>query len=260
MGDAQATLRQAARDRTSGAAQIARTAAAAIPDLDPKETRRAVEMLVLGHPSMAPLWRLATEVLTGPTPANGAERFLELLSADAAALEAAAALLPPWVVTISFSSSVVETVRRARVSRLVCMESEPGGEGRRMAEAVSEWKRAEIMPDDTVIRDLPGTAVLVGADAVTPAGLVNKVKTRALAEAAAVRGIVRYAVSGQAKFVAEPLPVEEPFELVPLELFDAIVTPDGALGPAEAREKAERSPLHQDLLPLLRRLRAASTG
>jgi hypothetical protein len=222
-----ATLRAAAGDRLSGSAQIARTAAEAITALPKADMGKALEVLLAGHPSMAALWRLATDVLSARDPADGARAFLESLEEDRRAGTVLAPMLPPWVLTMSYSSSVLDCLRRARLIR-----------------------------DQEGLRTVPAAAVVVGCDAVTPGAVVNKVKTRALAESARLKQIPCYVVAGWAKFVSESLPVEGAFEPVPLQLFTGIATPEGVLSPGETRDRASEAAMHQDLRPLLARLRA----
>jgi hypothetical protein len=251
-----ATLRAAAGDRLSGSAQIARTAAEAITALPKADMGKALEVLLAGHPSMAALWRLATDVLSARDPADGARAFLESLEEDRRAGTVLAPMLPPWVLTMSYSSSVLDCLRRARLRLVTCMESQPGGEGARTAEAIAEWGRARLIRDQEGLRTVPAAAVVVGCDAVTPGAVVNKVKTRALAESARLKQIPCYVVAGWAKFVSESLPVEGAFEPVPLQLFTGIATPEGVLSPGETRDRASEAAMHQDLRPLLARLRA----
>ena len=119
-----------------------------------------------------------------------------------------------------------------------------------MAEAVAPI-RARMIEDDEAIRLVPAAAVVVGADAVTRAVLINKIKTRALAEAARAKGVHCYAVAGDTKFVDAELPLESPFERVPLELFTAIATADGLLSPSAAAERAAQAHIHPELADLL---------
>jgi translation initiation factor 2B subunit (eIF-2B alpha/beta/delta family) len=202
---------------------------------------------------MAPLWRLGSDVL-GDGPAPGATRFQERLEADERASTVVAGVLPDSILTISFSSTVLDAIRLRRPGLVVCMRSEPGGEGRRTAEAMPAGTRSEVIEDEEALHRLPAAAVLTGADAVTPDAVVNKVRTRALVEAAAAREIPRYAVAGETKFVAASLPVGELFEPTPLELFTAVATPMGLLSPSLTRRHAQQSTLHPDLAPLLAHL------
>jgi translation initiation factor eIF-2B subunit delta len=202
---------------------------------------------------MAPLWRLASDVLSDPDgdPAGAVERFLARLRADEAVPFAVARTLPDAVLTISWSSTVVNAIRLRRPADVICMRSDPGGEGARTASALSGWTSAVVLEDEDALERVPAAAVLVGADAVTPDGLVNKVKTRALAEAARARNVPAYAAVGQAKFVAVPLPLEASLEATPIELFTSVATPAGMLRPQEAAEAARLAPLSERLLPLL---------
>jgi translation initiation factor 2B subunit (eIF-2B alpha/beta/delta family) len=110
------------------------------------------------------------------------------------------------------------------------------------------------MDDREALESVPAEAVVVGADAVTPIALVNKVGTGALARAARDRRIPCYAVAGETKFVGDVLPVVEPFEAVPLEAITAVATPEGVLTADEARHHARTRPIHPDLRPLLEEL------
>ncbi len=246
-----------AEDRQSGAAEIARAAAGAIADLSPDSVRAAVEALLRGHPSMAPLWRLASEVMAGPDPSMAAERFLGHLDADGRTSVRLAEILPDRVITMSYSSTLIEALRIRRPAQVVCMRSDPGGEGARLAEAVRDGAAiVKVLDDSEVLRDLPGDAAVTGADAVSPLGVINKVKTRALAEACRAWGIACYAAAGLTKFVAKRLPVVELFEETPLAVFAAVVTPMGPLSAHVARSYAAQSVLHPDLNPLFRSLSA----
>lgn len=215
-------------------------------------------MLLAGHPSMAPLWRLATDVLSAADPAAGAARFLARLEADGAAWQGLAPVLRSPVLTISWSSSVLAAVRALRPAEVVCMASEPGGEGHRTARALAAWTRAWVIDDQEAIA-IPAATVLTGADAVDPSGLTNKVGTRALAEGAMTRGVPCYAVAGETKFVSRPVPLGSgPFERAPLDLFTAVAAPNGLLGPEAASKLAAQAEIHRELLPLLAALNASA--
>ncbi|HEX2069326.1 MAG TPA: hypothetical protein VHH54_03890 [Actinomycetota bacterium] len=255
MDDPWATVERAAGDRASGAAEIARTAAGALGRLPDDLVIPALELLCRGHPSMAPMWRLASEMLSRPDRAVAARRFASVLEEDRSEVDALVTQVAGLrVITISYSSSVVELVRRARPSRVLCMRSEPGGEGVHSAETISAWTRAAVVEDADAISRVPGDLVVVGADAVTPRAVVNKVKTRALAEAARSKGLPTYAVAGESKFIAEELPVASPFEATPLELLVGIAGPGGPLDAGRAGEHAKTRPIHPKLRPLLGQL------
>jgi translation initiation factor 2B subunit (eIF-2B alpha/beta/delta family) len=252
--DPRAVVEELAADRTLGAAQTARAAAGALAAIPRAELPEAVEAILRGHPSMAPLWRLADAVLRPGDHAARARAFLETLADDDRAAAAAAALLPDTVLTISSSSTVAEAIRIRRPRHVVCMASHPGGEGLAMAKAVSAWTETSVVEDDEAIRSLPAQAVVMGADAVTPAALINKVRTRDLSEAARARGVPCYAVAGSAKFISIALPVVPPFEATPLGVFSAIATADGLLTPQQAADRASGVRLHPALAMLAQRM------
>jgi translation initiation factor 2B subunit (eIF-2B alpha/beta/delta family) len=255
MDDGWPTVLALAEDHDSGAAEITREAAGALARLRRRRVPEAIELLLRAHPSMAPLWRLGSEALWAQKGyREGMHRFIRVLDRDAQAAEELGLALPATVLTISWSSAVAAAIVKREPDRVVCMLSEPGGEGRQMAEAVADAAGTVVVMDDReALETLPADAVVVGADAVTPAGVVNKVGTAALAAAAAAssRKIPRYAVAGDTKLVADDVPIVGPFESTPLDLFTAIVTPEGPLTPAEARHLARSHPIHPDLTPLL---------
>lgn len=254
MDDAWASVRALAGDRESGAAEIAERAARVLPGFPRKELPDAIEELLRGHPSMGPLWRLATEMLVDRDSGAAADRFLAQLAADRDAAPVLENILPDEVLTLSYSSSVLAAIRQRRPSVVRCMTSTPGGEGERMAQAISEWTRAELIEDDQAIRELPAQAVVIGADAVTPTVVLNKVRTRDLAEAAMGAGIPCYVVVGHTKFVAEELPIEPMLEHAPLDAFTGFATPAGLVEAPGARAVALRSQLHPALRLLIPRL------
>ena len=74
---------------------------------------------------------------------------------------------------------------------------------------------------------------IVGADAVTPAFVVNGAPTRALAEAASGRSPF-YVVCETVKFAPSAF-ASSGYDLIPLRLVRGIVTEQGVSGPADVR-------------------------
>ena len=247
-------MEELAADRTLGASETAERSARALSLVPRDELPDAVEALLRGHPSMAPLWRLADAVLRARDHARAAEGFLATLGDDLVAASVLAPALPGTLLTISASATVAEVVRIRRPRMLVCMASHPGGEGLRMAGVASAWTETRVVEDEEAIRTFPAEAVVVGADAVTPTAVVNKVGTARLAEVARSRGIPCYAVAGGAKLVPIEVPVVSPFEATPLGAFTAVATGAGVLAPATAAEHAARVELHPALRMLAERL------
>jgi translation initiation factor 2B subunit (eIF-2B alpha/beta/delta family) len=143
------------------------------------------------------------------------------------------------VVTLSYSSSVLETLSGLDAA-VVVGQSLPGGEGKRTA-AVLKQRGIEVrmVPDATLPSWIPAAdAVLLGADAVTRRGAVNKTGSRALALVARVERCPCYVVADTTKFPRRPNPFTPPllgpgawFEYVELPLLDRVITEAGALTP-----------------------------
>lgn len=157
---------------------------------------------------------------------------------------------PYRVVTISASAVVESTLRdlgsRGLVSSIVVGESRPRNEGTRMAERL-----APGFPDLQVTHDaaLPGlvdrdAVVLIGADAVLPDRVINKVGSLPLclsahrwSRPAVVVTTSHKVLSREARdFYRLPPPVPGPgrfidvlFEEVPRDLLSAVVTEGGPL-------------------------------
>jgi translation initiation factor 2B subunit (eIF-2B alpha/beta/delta family) len=243
-----------ARDRSMGASETADRAARLLRAFPGEELTAAVEALLTAHPSMGPLWRLAHAIRTSEDSVEAVDRFRKYLAGDSTAAFSLSPALPGRVLTISNSSAVAEALAVRKPRTVLCMLSEPGGEGLSMAGIVSAYSEVRVLDDATAIRDVPADAVLIGADAVSPSSVVNKVKSLELVRAAAAADIPRYAVAGNLKLVPFELPTTENFQPVPLGLFTAIALPTGLLKPAQVAERAAAVPMHKDLLALAGRL------
>jgi translation initiation factor 2B subunit (eIF-2B alpha/beta/delta family) len=163
------------------------------------------------QPAMASVYNAARAALGGRLA-----EFLETLSREIDARELVAG---KTVLTHSWSSTVARAIRGAR--SVVCTESLPGGEGRRAAEVLG----GRVIPDSAAYREMAGVdVVVVGADAVTPDTVVNKVGTALVALAARERGVPAWVVCGEEKFVGPEWRAEpgDLFESVPRQWFRGI--------------------------------------
>ena len=257
-----AEIRAVAGDRSAGAAELARRAAAALGVLGPGELFPALEVLVGGHPSMAPLWRLGTILLDSPDHPAAARHFVGELDREASACAAVAAdVLGPRVITFSCTSMVIGAlVYRARqrpgdATSILCSRSEPEGEGAAMAEALrSHGFGAEVVADAEALALVPSvSAVVTGADAVTPGGVVNKAGTCPLAAAARRARIPWIVLAGEPKLVGAEVPVVAPFERTPIGLARTVVAGGTLLSPQRARALAATRLLHPRLAALVPR-------
>jgi translation initiation factor 2B subunit (eIF-2B alpha/beta/delta family) len=188
---------------------------------------------------MAAVWNAAH----APDPT----RFLkELQTGWRRAARAARRLLPRrgTIVTLSYSATVLESLRGIR-GRVVVAESLPGGEGARTAARLRAARTAATVVPDATLSQWAATAdaVVLGADAVTRRGVINKVGSRLLALAARAERTPCYVIADTSKFALRtsrfPLPVlgaDDLFEYVEFGLIRRVVTERGPLtGPQVLR-------------------------
>lgn len=235
----QRAVRRIEEDRQSGASQIAQQVARILADAtaqgltgDDLEDLRL--RLARSHPTMAAVWNAAH--------ADNPQRFLHALASwrrqaarNARKLLAGADL----IVTLSYSSSVVETLLRLP-GQVIVGQSLPGGEGERTARALRRsGSRARTVPDASLAGWVAAAdAVVLGADAITHRGAVNKCGSRALALVAQAERCPCYVVADSTKFSRPPRPFPPPllgpgnwFEYVELALLTRVITESGALTP-----------------------------
>ncbi len=211
---------------------------------------RAARRLIRAHPAMAPVWRVLAVALEADDVTAAVADFATSLGTGAGdAADQTRWLVGRKRVTV-VTHSASATVERAldaiadRVEGVLCGVSLPGGEGRPLARRLSRRGfAAEVIPDAA----LPGACgradlALVGADAVTDQGVVNKAGTLGLALGAAEAGIGCYAIASTHKYLpAWCLPLElSPFEVTPLRLFDAVLSERGPRRPPAVRRAVAR--------------------
>ncbi|MCI0344111.1 MAG: hypothetical protein L0221_01525, partial [Chloroflexi bacterium] len=214
---------------------------------------------VRAHPAMAPLWRLGAAVLSADDHRAAAERFRDALAAESDGVARAAEYAIPRravVLTHSASSNVVNALirNRRRVRSVLCTVSLPGGEGRAIARRLERAGFESEVVSDAAIASAAERAdvALVGADAVTEDGAVNKVGTRLLALAAADAEIGFYVLAGTSKLLPSRVwrSVEleaTTYEETPLGLIDAVVAEHGAMGGSAVRRRVRRIEIPRSL-------------
>jgi len=280
----QRALEEIASDDLSGAAEILRRAADLFAMLDsqtPQETIDSLSIaLALAQPRMSPLIRLANEVMKSSHDA--AARFVEEAARGAGAAAKHAANLideDARVLTHSRSSTVIEAFAQARRAgksfSIVATESRPMFEGRTLAEALIK----QDVPVTVIIDAAAAVAieevdlVLVGADAITPVSVINKVGTRMIALAARDKGVRVFSVCDTSKFICEDCLAPERehpaaelwpdapaevcitnnyFESTPLALFTGIVTEHAILSSNQAAQRADEVSIDGRLVEALR--------
>ncbi len=228
------------------------------------------------QPAMAPLVTLVRNVLasiqasvdletgrhaavrTAESFGSGLESRVESVAARATALIPSGAT----VATISSSSTVRATLTHegARaIGQVICFESRPMREGEALATALAKAGVAVTFAVDAAASTLMGECdmVLLGADSIGDLGVVNKIGSAGLVDAAIRRGVPVMVVSDETKILPtgfpQPLADDRPpeevwrapagvrvwnryFEAFELERVTALVTESAVLTPLEVEE------------------------
>jgi translation initiation factor 2B subunit (eIF-2B alpha/beta/delta family) len=256
-------VERVANDDSHGASWLAREAVEAVAEAielgeDPIEVGRK---LVQARPAMGAIAGALGRLLSsGRTPEQIVEEAHALVDARERAAKAIAVLLAPYiegvVMTHSASATVKEALHHTPPERVVCTVSDPGGEGRELAEELrTEGLTADVV-DDTDAEHAVGTVnlLLIGADTVFRDGsLVNKVGTAGLAEAAKKAGVPVVVACEVIKLapVGPRDPGEERFDLTGPKHIDRYVTEEGEYAPDEIGSLIDRTPFLRDGYQLL---------
>lgn len=255
--DVRERIEAIARDRMSGARELAGRAAEVLALAAAEDVRDAALALVEAQPAMAPMVNLARRALAARDVPTACREFLAEMDRAAARVAGRGAALivdGMTVLTHSASATVFGAFRAARERgkrfAVIQTESRPQREGVGQAGRLGALGiPVTLIADAAVYRSMPrAQMVFVGADAVSPRGVVNKTGTALVALAASKLGVPIFALCGREKFLPpdyelppeaahdprEILDCEIPntraenyyFDTTPLDYFTAIVTGD----------------------------------
>jgi translation initiation factor 2B subunit (eIF-2B alpha/beta/delta family) len=288
-------------DLLSGAAEIALRAITifqTVSQLEPEQNVDTIKYdfaytarkLVEAQPAMAPLFHLANQVLSAIEMAKTGQELQKICQETLALYEKSLCdsvakiaditydLIPPgeFIFAYSFSSTVVSCLLNARARgryfRVVCSESRPSMEGRKLASRLAAGHIEVTHTFDSAMGVvLPNCSVaFMGCDSVGAPGVVNKVGSLLLALACREMKIPLYALCGTEKFLADERlfdfenherPGEEvwpdspsgvtvvnsQFELVPIAYLAGLVTEVGILREKDLAKYLADAPVHQAL-------------
>ncbi len=288
-----------AADNRSGATAIAARAAEAIaalaqrtdlaPDAWRAQLNELARALIAAQPSMAPLFNLANGVLwavegAGPDKSRevagrtAEERAQAMRASPKGIADHAVQMIPAGgvVLTHSASAAVYTTLylvhQRGRTATVICTESRPQLEGQMLARDLAAIGLPVRLIVDAAVYEAVSQAdvVLLGADALAPAGVVNKIGSAGLAAIAQAKGKPVIVLAGRDKVwpaelsdkppiidrdPAEVWPDASPgvtvinryFDLTPWSAVTRVVTEDSALTPEEVKALAARIRVHPSL-------------
>jgi translation initiation factor 2B subunit (eIF-2B alpha/beta/delta family) len=291
-------------DNTSGASTLLELAidileafAAQAPEHNPQDFRQVLEALIqaliTAQPSMAPLVNLAHAALQacpeGLAPTAARQQLRQTMTAfrqhtrqsTAALCQQALTVLPAQAVVLTYSNSATVIAalhhahRHGHLRRVFLSESRPAYDGRLQAAALlAHGIAVDYSIDMALFERLPeAQVVLLGADAVFPHGLVNKLGTHPLAQMARFHHVPVFSLCTSAKFLPaaaaslvrfadhpgqEVWPEAPPevrirnryFDLTPLPLFSGIISEHGVYAPAALRAHLQCRELSPTLLRL----------
>lgn len=180
------------------------------------------------------------------------------------------------IITHSYSSTLYNTLIFAKETgktfNIICTESRPINEGLQLAKQLGKKGiKVKLIVDAAIYSLLPeADLILVGADAVSSSGLVNKIGTHGLAIAAKQYNKTLYALCNTNKILpkehpinlnyqknpkeilSQPLknvtPINYYFDITPLEYITGIITEKGILSPLEIQEHINKLPMQSVLL------------
>lgn len=296
-------------DNSSGAAELTRKAADVFIELSKIKTSEKKEFLSLlpdisrelieSQPSMSPILNMVNSVLI-KTEEGGdagkmrqtvgleAQRFIremnsgleEIISQSLCTIKNVKS--NPSVLTYSYSSTVCKMLIEAKKSGLnlsvICTESRPALEGKRLAEKLRQANIPVTYAVDmlafSLIKEGKADLIMVGGDSVSTGGLINKIGTLGLAVFAKKFRVPFYALSGTEKFISPKLMpflrvvprdreevlitgdeginvVNRYFDITPLSLIDGVITEIGVLKGKEIKEKSENIRVSGQLLGMI---------
>ncbi|MGH9309073.1 MAG: hypothetical protein ACRD1U_06855 [Vicinamibacterales bacterium] len=227
--------------------------------------REVANRLVAAQPLMAGFRTAAAIATTSVEPARELEALAQRISRAPDTIARIAVPLiqlrrdqgrPLAIVTCSRSQVVERTLlalAQADLLHVRCAESRPGREGAALAEALARRGiHVDLFDDAAIGAAIPTSdALVVGADAVSSDGFINKVGTAGLAALARVHGVASFVMTGAERVVTaevfRALPLAAPpltpahadkaqlprvvrevlFERIPAALVDQLITETG---------------------------------
>jgi len=212
--------------------------------------------------------------------ADGIDRCLRATVRRAAALVRSGSLVLTYSNSTAVRLALRQAMARGRRFEVVCSESRPLGEGVVLARRLAALGIPVHLVVDAVLAEWMDAAdlILLGADAITPDVVVNKVGTEPLLRAAHGVGVPAYVLADSSKWLPVALARcwrvrDEPagevlrsgipnlhvhnwyFGTSALSLVTGVVWEGGVARPGEIRRRTARLPVSETLVNLLAKAR-----
>lgn len=288
-------------DNTSGSAELAKQAADIllflVDNVSVTSPSKLIDLiqytankLIKAQPIMASIFNLTNTIILEniglknneeikQNVHNSCQQFIQHLSLSTKIISELTVKIikdETTIITHSYSSTLLNTLlfvkEVGKNINIICTESRPMNEGVQLAKQLGKKGiKVKLMVDAGIYSILPDSdLILVGADAVSSSGLVNKIGTHGLAIAAKQYNKTLYALCSMEKIlpkeypiilkykknpkeiISQPIknvtPVNYYFDLTPLEFITGIITEKGILSPIEIQEHISKLPMHKFLL------------
>jgi translation initiation factor 2B subunit (eIF-2B alpha/beta/delta family) len=281
-------------DNTSGSIELAKKSAEILILLADKNSsltqiNKAAYSLIKAQPTMASIFNLVNNLMIkidrnkNQKPKdivyNYCKKFLkDLEKSDKSISEQSIKLIKNniTIITHSYSSTVLNTLLYVKKSgkkiSVICTESRPKNEGIQLAKQLGKnGIKVKLIVDSAVFSFISDAdMILVGGDAITDAGLINKIGTKGIAMTAQHYNTPTYALCSTIKFLPKNYPVtlnhqKNPneiisnkmsnvtpinyyFDLTPYEFLTGVITEKEILKPPEIKERIKHLQKHNDFV------------
>lgn len=234
-----------ARAEGAGATLLTREAAGALATFagEPAALVTGCRRLIDRHPEIGPLWWLAARVLLSPDPLAEVRRCADELDRDDTAGILAAELPGSLTaVVIGWPEQVAHALRRRGDVEVLVVDYEGEGEALARRLSASGVDVADVPPSGSAAAVVVSGLVVLEALAAGPGGLLAAPGSHAAAAVARQSGVPVWAAVGVGRVLPGRLwtallerldgqghePWERSTELVPADLVDVVIGPDGA--------------------------------
>ena len=284
------SIEQIRLDNTSGSVELAKKSAELLILLVNRngslaQINNTAYSLVQSQPTMASIFNLVNNLMLNidknknKQPKNivnnYCKKFLQdLETSDNSISKQAMELIKnnATIITHSNSSTVLYTLLCAKSFgkkfSVICTESRPMNEGIQLAKQLGEHGiKVKLIVDSAVFSFISDAdVILVGGDAITNTGLINKIGTKGIAMTAQRCNTAIYALCSTIKFlppnypvnlnqqknpneiisnkISNVTPINYYFDLTPLEYLTGIITEKETLKPPEIKERIKHLQLH----------------
>ncbi len=280
-------------DNTNGSVELAKKSAGILIDLINQDgslaqIKNASYSLINAQPNMASIFNLVNNLMLNidknknqqpkkivHTFCKKYQQNLEISEKKISKLATELIKNNSTIITHSYSSTVLNTLLYAKQSgkkfSVICTESRPKNEGINLAKQLGKGKiKVKLLVDSAVFSLIPyADMILIGGDALTDSGLINKIGTKGIAMTAQHHNTPFYTLCSTIKFLPKNypvtldhlknpdeiikskmpnvIPVNYYFDYTPLDCITGVITEKEILKPEDIKERIKNQKIHNSL-------------